>query len=175
MSVHVDIKAIGGRLTLFQTTLCDIFPWKSLASLDILDPQNYLDAYNAEDIQLICCQPDASTLWLVPPVAQNRYIRSLGQMELMLTWIFLRARPKGKESVKYESPVDNCPSMDDVAQVLNGTANSFRIIDAYPRYFRVTGSGEVRRLDTTVYSRIPMIAFNYYYHFKWFSYFTQHF
>ncbi|XP_020101782.1 piezo-type mechanosensitive ion channel homolog isoform X3 [Ananas comosus] len=150
VSVQVDIKAIGGRLTLFQTTLCDIFPWKSLASLDILDPQNYLDAYNAEDIQLICCQPDASTLWLVPPVAQNRYIRSLGQMELMLTWIFLRARPKGKESVKYESPVDNCPSMDDVAQVLNGTANSFRIIDAYPRYFRVTGSGEVRRLDTTV-------------------------
>jgi hypothetical protein len=74
----------------------------------------------------------------------------IGTMELILNWDFLRARPKGKELVKYESPVEQCPSVDDVKQVLNGSVHSFRITDAYPRYFRVTGSGEVRRLESSV-------------------------
>ncbi|XP_072996398.1 piezo-type mechanosensitive ion channel homolog isoform X2 [Typha latifolia] len=161
VSVQIDIKAAGGRLSLFQTTLCDIFPWKNLEFHDNLDPHNYLTTYNVEDIQLICCQPDASTMWLVPPVAQNRYARSLEQhMEIILTWNFLRERPKGKEAVKYESSVDNCPSADDVVLVLNGTTDSFRITDVYLRYFRVTGSGEVRHLEQAVDSVSGVLSMN---------------
>lgn len=157
VSVKIDIKALGGRLTFFQTTACEKIPWKYLKAYNDVDPLDYLGGYNVEDIQLICCQPDASTMWLVPPPVQTRFIRSLeetemifGNMELILNWDFLRARPKGKELVKYESPVEQCPSVDDVKQVLNGSANSFRITDAYPRYFRVTGSGEVRRLEASI-------------------------
>ncbi|XP_062211094.1 piezo-type mechanosensitive ion channel homolog isoform X1 [Phragmites australis] len=159
VSVKIDIKAFGGRLTFFETTACEKIPWKSLKVYDDVDPLDYLGAYNVDDIQLICCQPDASTMWLIPPPVQSRFIRSLGEtemlfgkMEVILNWDFLRARPKGKELVKYESPIEHCPSVDDVKQVLNGTANSFSIIDAYPRYFRVTGSGEVRRLEAAINS-----------------------
>ncbi|XP_010914337.1 piezo-type mechanosensitive ion channel homolog isoform X1 [Elaeis guineensis] len=152
VSVQIDIKAASGRLTLFQTTLCERFPWNDLQLDDELDPQHYLDSYNVQDIQLICCQPDASTMWLVPPVVPAQYTRSIDQdkyMKILITWVFLRERPKGKEAVKYEAPVEICPSQDDVKQVLNGTANSFRIVDAYPRYFRLTGSGEVRLIAPT--------------------------
>ncbi|TVU20778.1 hypothetical protein EJB05_30374 [Eragrostis curvula] len=157
VSVKIDIKALGGRLTFFKTTACEKIPWKYLKAYNDIDPLDYLGAYNVDDIQLICCQPDASTMWLIPPPVQSRFIQSLaetemlfGKMELILNWDFLRARPKGKELVKYESSIEHCPSVDDVKQVLNGTANSFSIIDAYPRYFRVTGSGEVRRLEAAI-------------------------
>uniref|UniRef100_A0A0D9Y909 Uncharacterized protein n=1 Tax=Oryza glumipatula TaxID=40148 RepID=A0A0D9Y909_9ORYZ len=157
VSVKIDIKALGGRLTFFKTTVCEKIPWKHMRAYDDVDPLDYLGGYNVEDIQLICCQPDASTMWLIPAPVQTRFIQSLeetemifGNMELILNWDFLRARPKGKELVKYESPVDRSPSVDDVKRVLNGTTNSFRITDAYPRYFRVTGSGEVRRLEASI-------------------------
>ncbi|XP_051209733.1 piezo-type mechanosensitive ion channel homolog isoform X2 [Lolium perenne] len=157
VSVKIDIKALGGRLTFFQTTACEKIPWKYLKAYNDVDPLDYLGAYNIDDIQLICCQPDASTMWLVPPPVQSRFVQSLeeteiyfGKMELILNWDFLRARPKGKELVKYESPVEQCPGVDDVKQVLNGSVHSFRITDAYPRYFRVTGSGEVRRLESSI-------------------------
>ncbi|KAK3164410.1 hypothetical protein QOZ80_1AG0017640 [Eleusine coracana subsp. coracana] len=157
VSVKMDVKALGGRLTFFKTTACEKIPWKYLKAYNDVDPLDYLGAYNVDDIQLICCQPDASTMWLIPPPVQSRFIQSLeetemlfGKMELIFNWDFLRARPKGKELVKYESPIEHCPSVDDVKRVLNGTANSFRIVDAYPRYFRVTGSGEVRRLEAAI-------------------------
>ncbi|XP_044976085.1 piezo-type mechanosensitive ion channel homolog isoform X2 [Hordeum vulgare subsp. vulgare] len=101
VSVKIDIKALGGRLTFFQTTACEKIPWKYLKAYNDVDPLDYLGAYNVEDIQLICCQPDASTMWLVPPPVQSRFVRSLeetemifGKMELILNWDFLRARPK---------------------------------------------------------------------------------
>ncbi|XP_039810070.1 piezo-type mechanosensitive ion channel homolog isoform X2 [Panicum virgatum] len=156
VSIQIDIKALGGRLTLFKTTACEKIPWKYLKAYDDVDPLGYLGSYNVDDIQLICCQPDASTMWLIPPPVQSRFIQSLEReipfekMELILNWDFLRARPKGKELVRYESPIEHCPSVDDVKQVLNGTTHSFSIIDAYPRYFRVTGSGEVRRLEAVI-------------------------
>lgn len=154
-SVQIDIKATSGKLTLFQTSLCEI--WNNSRLDDDLDPQHYLDSYNIQDIQLICCQPDASTMWLVPPVVQAQYTSSIDQdkdMKILVTWIFLRERPKGKEAVKYEGPIEFSSSQDDVKQVLNGTANSFRIADAYPRYFRLTGSGEVRLIA-------PIVCSNY--------------
>lgn len=145
MSVQIDIKANGGRLTPFQTTLCEILPYQSLEFSD----KHYLDNFNVQDIQLICCQSDASTMWLVPPVVQQTYIRSLNStLQFVLTWVFMRERPKGKEAVKSESFIEQ--SSDELKQVLNGTERSIRLLNVYPRYFRVTSSGEVRRLEQTV-------------------------
>ncbi|KAG0453640.1 hypothetical protein HPP92_024944 [Vanilla planifolia] len=116
-----------------------------------LDPNRYLDSYNEKDIQLICCQPDASISWLIPPAVQYRFIRSLDvELEIIFSWVFIRDRPKGKEVVKYELYVEHPPRPYEVKKVFNGTADGFRIFDVYPRYFRVTGSGEVRLLEQTV-------------------------
>jgi len=163
-SFQVDIKTESGRLNLYQTTLCERIQWDSLNSDDNADPNGYLNAYNKNDIQLICCQADASTLWLVPHVVQTRLIQSLewySDMEIFFTWILSRDRPKGKEVVKYEKPIDSLflPTQSDVQKVLNGSMNSFRIYNVYPRYFRVTGSGDVRPLEEV----IDDVRFSYYY------------
>lgn len=163
-SFQVDIKTEGGRLNLYQTTLCERIQWDSLDSDVNADPNGYLNAYNKNDIQLICCQADASTLWLVPHVVQTRLIQSLewySDMEIFFTWILSRDRPKGKEVVKFEKPIDSLylPTQSDVQKVLNGSMNSFRIYNVYPRYFRVTGSGDVRPLEEV----IDDVRFSYYY------------
>lgn len=122
-----------------------------MAVYDKVNPQPYLDAYNIQDIQLICCQADASTIWMVPSVVQSRYARSIDEnTSIIFTWIFTRERPKGKEAVKYESFVENCPCLNTVKQVFDGITDSFRITDAYPQYVRVTSSGEVRPLEQIV-------------------------
>ncbi|XP_054800330.1 piezo-type mechanosensitive ion channel homolog isoform X1 [Prosopis cineraria] len=154
-SFQVDIKTVSGRLNLYQTTLCEKIRWDNLGSDANLDPYGYLNTYNENDIQLICCQADASTLWLVPAVIRTRLIHSLdwhrpsSEMEIYFTWLLWRDRPKGKELVKFEKPVDsqNLPRESDVQKVLNGSMNSFRIYGVYPRFFRVTGSGDVRPLE----------------------------
>ena len=147
-SFQTDISTGSGRLTLYQTTLCEKLQWDKLNSDVNLDPLNYLDTYNKNDIQLICCQADASILWLVPDVVQRRFIQSLEwdmDMSITSTWLLSRERPKGKEVVKYDKTVDSkdLPERSDVQKVLNGSTNSFRIYNLYPKYFRVTGSGEV--------------------------------
>ncbi|XP_075641549.1 piezo-type mechanosensitive ion channel homolog [Castanea sativa] len=151
-SVQIDIKTASGRLTLYQTTLCEKIPWDKLNDDIDLDPQSFWDTYNENDIQLICCQADASILWLVPSVVQTRFIQSLDwdtDMDIIFTWVLTRDRPKGKEVVKYERVIDpvDLPKRSDVQKVLNGSMNSFRIYNVYPRYFRVTGSGDVRPLE----------------------------
>ncbi|KAF5185871.1 Piezo-type mechanosensitive ion channel-like protein [Thalictrum thalictroides] len=149
-SVQIDIKTAGGRLTMYQTTLCESLPWDHLQGNANMDPERYLDDYNVNDIQLICCQPDASTLWLVPPVILARFVQSITvDMIITFSWVLTRDRPKGKEVVKYEI-MANSPNTSEVQAVFNGTANSFRIYDFYPRYFRVTGSGDFRLLEQTV-------------------------
>lgn len=152
-SVRIDIKTVSGRLTLFETTLCEKIPWDELDARIDLDPKGQLTTYNEKDIQLICCQADSSALWLVPPVVQARYIKSLRwRMDIVFSWQFIRDRPKGKEVVKYELsvPDKDLPQSSRVMEVLNGTANSFTIYNVYPRYFRVTGSGDVRFLQNAV-------------------------
>ncbi|XVF06161.1 hypothetical protein REPUB_Repub06bG0023700 [Reevesia pubescens] len=153
-SVQIDIKTTSGRLTLFETTLCEKISWNEVKRPIDLDPQGYLDNYyNEVDIQLICCQPDASNLWLVPPVVQARYIKSLRwSMDIVFSWQFTRDRPKGKEVVRHQLLVadQDLPKSSEVMQVLNGTTNSFRMFNVYPRYFRVTGSGDVRFLEQAV-------------------------
>ncbi|EYU38126.1 hypothetical protein MIMGU_mgv1a0000292mg, partial [Erythranthe guttata] len=153
-SFQFDIKTTGGRLTLYQTTLCEKLAYDHVNANADLDPHHYLDSYNVNDIQLICCQPDASTLWLVPDVVQKQFIRSLNDdnMDIIFSWVLTRDRPKGKETVKYERPVDssNLPKASEVEGVLNGSFSSFRIFNIYPRFFRVTGSGEIRPFEQEV-------------------------
>ncbi|XP_015570622.2 piezo-type mechanosensitive ion channel homolog [Ricinus communis] len=152
-SIRSDIRTTSGRLTLFETTLCEKISWDEVGSHIDLDPQGYLRAYDKKDIQLICCQADASSPWLVPPVVQARYMESLRwSMDIIFSWQLTRDRPKGKEVVRYELSVqgEDLPTYSEVMAVLNGTTNSFRIYNVYPRYFRVTGSGEVRLLEELV-------------------------
>lgn len=152
-SARVDIKTSGGRLTLFETTLCEKISWEKLEARKSLDPLGYLRAYNEKDIQLICCQSEASTLWLVPPIVQARFIKSLRwNMDITFSWEFIRDRPKGKEAVKYELTIleQDLPKSSEVTKVFNGSSNSFTVFNIYPRYFRVTGSGDVRSLEQSV-------------------------
>lgn len=152
-SFQFDIKTSGGRLILYETTLCKIIPWDFVKS-DNLDPLDLLGSYDVNDIQLICCQADASTLWLVPSVVQKQFIQSLygDVMDMKFSWILSRDRPKGKEKVKFDKSVDplNLPKPSEVAGVINGSFNSFRVYNIYPRIFRVTGSAEVRPFDLAV-------------------------
>ncbi|KAF9669400.1 hypothetical protein SADUNF_Sadunf14G0103800 [Salix dunnii] len=155
VSVQVDIKTMGGRLTLYQNTLCEKLPWDIIDPDFDLDPHGYFDIYNKNDIQLICCQADASMLWLVPNVVQMRFIQSLDwdmDMDIIFTWVLTRDRPKGKEVVKYEKTVSSpdLPKQSDIQKVLNGSANSFRTYNLYAKHLRVTGSGEVRSFEQEV-------------------------
>ncbi|KAK9756085.1 hypothetical protein RND81_01G072100 [Saponaria officinalis] len=151
-SVQVDIKSNGGRLTLYQTTLCDKLEWDEIKENAGLDPLGFFTTYNKIDIQLICCHADASTLWLVPEVVQKRFAKSLdAEMEIIFSWVFHRDRPKGKEVVKYERIVDvesDLPRKSEVQAVFNGFLKSFLVYNIYPRYFRVTGSGDVRPFES---------------------------
>ncbi|PIA39355.1 hypothetical protein AQUCO_02600068v1 [Aquilegia coerulea] len=149
-AVQIDIKSAGGRLTLFETTLCEEIPWENINNGIDLDPQGYLHAYNVKDIQLICCQSDASTTWLVPPVVQARFTQSLDQMCIIFSWVFTRDRPKGKEVVKYSTVPEPPPVLSEVQSVLNGSTNIFRLNSVYRRYFRLTGSGDVRLIEQAV-------------------------
>ncbi|KAG6575882.1 Piezo-type mechanosensitive ion channel-like protein, partial [Cucurbita argyrosperma subsp. sororia] len=151
-SCQVDIKTSSGRLTLYQTTLCEKIKWEKLNANMVLDPGGYLSPYNRDDIQLICCQADASVLWLVPGVVQSRFIHSLDwnqDISIAFTWLLTRDRPKGKEVVRYDRLVHprDLPNQSDIQKVLNGSMNSFQIKNVYERYFRVTGSGDVRPLE----------------------------
>ncbi|XP_017252550.1 piezo-type mechanosensitive ion channel homolog isoform X2 [Daucus carota subsp. sativus] len=152
-TVQFDIKTDAGRLTLYQTSLCERNPWNKLNDISYLDSNGYLDEYNGNDIQLICCQADASSFWLVPDVVQNNYILSLySNMEIRFSWVLTRDRPKGKELVKYEKNIDpiDLPKASEIEKVLNGSVDSFRTKNLYPRYFRVTGSGDIRSLEQKV-------------------------
>lgn len=155
-SVQVDIKSTAGRLTLYQTTLCEKLKWDEIKGNVDLDPQGFLTTYDKNDIQVICCQADASTLWLVPGVVQMRFTKSLDvdtDMKIIFSWSLIRDRPKGKELVKYERIIEDesdLPRKSDVQTVFNGSMNSFRVYNIYPRYFRVTGSGDVRPFEPAV-------------------------
>ncbi|KAL8548446.1 hypothetical protein ACS0TY_007665 [Phlomoides rotata] len=153
-SFQLDIKTAAGRLTLYQTTLCERLGWDQLNSNANLDPDHNLDSYNVNDIQFVRCKDDASTLWLVPEVVQRQFVRSLNtsSMDMKFSWVLTRDRPKGKETVKYERSVDpsDLPKPSEVEGVLNGSLSSFRIFNIYPRFFRVTGSGEIRPFEQEV-------------------------
>lgn len=152
-SVRIDMRTISGKLTLFETTLCRKLSWNDLDPQVDVDPLDLLSSYNGKDVQLICCEADASALWHVPPVVQARFSRSINySLDIVFHWQFTRDRPKGKEVVNYDIRIQDTdlPKPEEVMQVLNGTVNSFRIYNAYPRYFRLTGSGDVRFIEQAV-------------------------
>ncbi|CAI9102322.1 OLC1v1000569C1 [Oldenlandia corymbosa var. corymbosa] len=152
-SVQIDLRTITGKLTLFETTLCRILSWNELSTRVDVDPLDFLSAYSKKDIQLICCEADASSSWHVPPIVQARFLQSItNSMNIMFQWQFIRDRPKGKEVVNYELHVQDkdLPKPIEVIDVLNGTSSNFRIFNVYPRYFRVTGSGDVRLIEQAV-------------------------
>ncbi|GMH20487.1 hypothetical protein Nepgr_022328 [Nepenthes gracilis] len=155
-SVQVDIKTNGGRLTLYRTTLCKKLQWDEVNADAQLDAQGFLTTYNSDDIQLICCQADASIPWLIPRVVQMRFIESLDvddqDMDITFSWVLTRDRPKGMEVVRYERAVEkmDLPEQSRVQAVFNGSAKSFRVYNIYPRYFRVTRSADVRPLEPKV-------------------------
>ncbi|XP_023640848.1 piezo-type mechanosensitive ion channel homolog isoform X3 [Capsella rubella] len=154
-SVQIDLKTVGGKLTLYQTTLCERISGDNIdLGLD-LGSQSFLPTYNKNDIQLICCQADASVLWLVPDTVVTRFIQSLDwdtDMDITFSWVLNRDRPKGKETVKYERSVDplDLPKRSDVQMVLNGSMDGFRVHNLYPKFFRVTGSGDVRSFEDQI-------------------------
>ncbi|CAA7044183.1 unnamed protein product [Microthlaspi erraticum] len=151
-SVQIDIKTVGGKLTLYQTTLCERISGDNIdLGLD-LGSQSFLPTYNKNDIQLICCQADASALWLVPDTVVNRFTQSLDRdtdMDITFSWVLNRDRPKGKETVKYERSVEpqDLPKRSDVQMVLNGSMDGFRVHNLYPKFFRLTGPGDVRSFE----------------------------
>jgi hypothetical protein len=149
VSAQIDIKTGGGRLALYQNSLCHCLSWEDLLVAGYnLDPHGYLKTYNTKDIQLICCQADANTYWLVPPSTVKSFMKSVYEgFDIMFSWEFTRERPKGKEVVKYNptEPVNSSGLLD----VLNGTSNAVKVFNLYPRYLRVTGSGEVHKLEQT--------------------------
>ncbi|KVI12497.1 Piezo family [Cynara cardunculus var. scolymus] len=158
-----DIKTESGKLMLYQTTLCAITPWTEFNSSVVLDPHGYLESYNVNDIQLICCQADANSLWLVPDVIQSRFSQSLDKgMDMKFSWVLARDRPKNKEVVMYGQNLvpSDLPDPSQVRQVLEGSSNSFRINNTYPRYFRVTGSGDVRPFDQEANGVDGMLVLN---------------
>ncbi|XP_078441364.1 piezo-type mechanosensitive ion channel component [Wolffia australiana] len=144
--VQIDVKTDAGRLALYHTSMCQRVDYANIQAN--LDPDNLLNSYNVRDIQLICCQEDASSTWTVPAVVQNRFIGSIDfKMQLVFSWFLTRDRPKGKETVKYEVSCGSlCVNSSSVKDVLNGANVSFTIEDIYSRFFQVTGSGEVRLL-----------------------------
>lgn len=73
-------------------------------------------------------------------------------MHIKFSWVLTRDQPKGKETVKYGRSVDpsDLPKSSEVERVLKGSFSSFRVYNIYPRYFRVTGSGEVRPFEQEV-------------------------
>ncbi|XP_023749583.2 piezo-type mechanosensitive ion channel homolog [Lactuca sativa] len=162
-SIQFDIKTEGGRIMLYQTTLCAITPWTNVSSSENLDPHGYLESYNENDIQVICCQGDATDLWLVPEVVQTRFSQSLAKgMDMKFNWILNRERPKNKEVVMFGQTLDqsDLPDPSQVKRVLDGFSNSFRVNNTYPRYFRVTGSGDVRPFDQEANGVDGMLVLN---------------
>ncbi|KAJ1387063.1 Tetratricopeptide-like helical domain superfamily [Sesbania bispinosa] len=76
-----------------------------MAVRDFVSWSSMITAY----VKLICCQAYASTLWLVPLIVRNRLMQSLElytDMEIFFTLILSRDKPKGKEGMKYEKPID---------------------------------------------------------------------
>ncbi|KAL4572075.1 hypothetical protein LXL04_018844 [Taraxacum kok-saghyz] len=162
-SIQFDIKTEGGRLLLYETTLCAITPWTNFTSTHDLDPHGYLDSYNENDIQVICCQGDATDLWLVPNVVQSKFSQSLDKgMDMKFNWILTRDRPKNKEEVMFGETLDplDLPDPSQVKRVLDGYSDSFRVNNTYPRFFRVTGSGDVRPFDTEANGVDGMLILN---------------
>ncbi|BBN02016.1 piezo-type mechanosensitive ion channel component 1/2 [Marchantia polymorpha subsp. ruderalis] len=158
---RIEVKTAGGKFPIFQTGLCQVPFLEDVLQPDstpepFTDPYAFLtsSSYDIRDVQLICCEEDADSLWMIPPPTLKSLMDSIDDDIMFQTrWEFNRDRPKGKEVAAVPSDVIGMNSSliaQQLRQVLNGTLNSFRIANLYPRYFRIPGSGDVRVLEGTV-------------------------
>lgn len=154
----VDVTTRGGKLTLYETGLCQV-PFldelqeegRSSETFDNLD--DILVSYETRDVQIICCEKDAESQWMVPPPTIRRLADSIDEdLNFQIRWEFHRDRPTGKEIASYTPPIEMNATLvaQQFRRVLNGTLSSVIIPNMYPRYVHVAGSGDVRVLDNTV-------------------------
>ncbi|CAM6103082.1 unnamed protein product [Calypogeia fissa] len=154
---RVELKTVGGTFNLYETGLCRV-PflgdlWEEGRSTESLD-MGILFSSDPIDVQVICCEEDAESQWMVPPpTVRTLYEYIDDDFTFQIEWEFHRTRPKGSQIAYYipEKPPEM--NVTEVAQqfrqVLNGTLSSVTVPSMYPRYLSVPGSGDVRPLDNT--------------------------
>jgi hypothetical protein len=147
----IQVKTGGGKFTLYETGLCHIHDLDTYP----LNQSRSLSSYAIRDVQIICCEPDAATLWLIPPRTLQSLIHSIDidDFSFISWWEFTRERPKGKEVTLWMNSVVNAENSiigSQLKAVLNGTSDYVNIPDLYPEFFRVPGSGEVHSLEDEV-------------------------
>ncbi|KAL2642994.1 hypothetical protein R1flu_010581 [Riccia fluitans] len=156
----IEVKTTGGKFPIFQTGLCQVPSLQEKLRPDST-PEPYTDPYllisshyDIRDVQIICCEEDADSLWLIPPPTLRSLMDSVDDdIMFQTTWEFNRDRPKGKKIAAIQSVVVGMNSSliaRQLREVLNGTRKSFTIPNMYSRYFWIPGSGDVRTLEGTV-------------------------
>ncbi|KAL3696338.1 hypothetical protein R1sor_010414 [Riccia sorocarpa] len=157
----IEVKTSGGKFPIFQTGLCQV-PFLQDVLKPGSTPEPYTDpyqflsssSYDIRDVQIICCEEDADSLWMIPPPTLKSLMDSVDDdITFQTKWEFNRDRPKGKEIAAVPSDVVGMNSSliaEQLREVLNGTRKSLTIPNMYPRYFRIPGSGDVRTLEGTV-------------------------
>jgi hypothetical protein len=159
---HVEVKTGSGRFTLFETGLCQVPFFEELPEAGRSDASfyNFVSSYESREVQIICCQEDAQSQWMIPPPTMRNLLDSIDdEFTIQTRWEFNRNRPKGKEVAVYLTDRPVAMNATLVAQhfkkVLDGNQSSVYIPNMYPRYFRVPGSGDVRTLDDAVRPHQP--------------------
>lgn len=151
MDVHagIAVKTAGGVFKLYETGLCHNHTLTGTRYPD--EHRSVLAGYDPRDVQVICCEPDGASLWLIPPSTLKSLIHSIDSDDLVFSswWDFHRERPKEKELASYalQPQQDKNVLPDQLKAVLNGTSNSIYIDKLYPQYFRVPSSGDVHILE----------------------------
>lgn len=108
---------------------------------------SHLEDYDLEDVQLICCEADADSFWLVPPPTIKTFENSMqGDFSIIARWEFNRQRPKTKEVAVFLNESSNF----SINQDSDGNFTGLMIPELHPQYFRITSTGEVRMLEGTV-------------------------
>lgn len=145
MDVHagISVKTAGGVFKLYETGLCHNH------TVTVVPPA--VAGYYPRDIQVICCEPDAASYWLIPPATLKSLIRSIDSDDLVFSswWDFHRERPKEKLLTTYPLQAQEVKNVtpDQLKAVLNGSTDSIYIKDLYPKYMRVPGSADVHKID----------------------------
>jgi hypothetical protein len=149
----IEVETVGGKFPLYETGLCHIYNLESPPEGSL----STLAMYDIRDVQIICCEHDAATLWQIPPSTLQSLIQSIhdGDLTFYAWWQFSRERPKGKELASWSEDVTTVENNlfgvgSQLRAVLNGTLASVNIAELYPLFFRVPGSGEARPLETGV-------------------------
>lgn len=155
MDVHagIAVKTAGGIFKLYETGLCHNHTVKAVPPA--------VAGYYPRDVQVICCEPDAASYWLIPPATLKSLIRSIDSDDLVFScwWEFHRERPKEKLLTTYPLQAQEVKNVtpDQLKAVLNGSTDSIYIEQLYPLYMRVPGSADVHKIDGSTVSTPNLI------------------